>query len=250
MDEKYLRIKRETIEKCITAFIREEQFCVLSWVPAVGDIFASDLAFTNQYPDHCHCHACWKILAYMIWDCWPGLYKGSNPDGRLAPASNEMFWKENLYLLHFRFVLCAFDASAKAPYMAFLNEAHAFAVCPLLPVQRQADSKISLCLQHHPFQDPVLSGHTLLHFEILLFVTEHLQRSRKGLVVAVLGSFIQQNNRFIKLSAWFAWDPAARKYSRAKTDACFALSSSFPLSSFPRNKSMVSSKATVLFWLL
>ena len=63
--EKYLRIKRETIEKWHNRlYKRGAIFAFLSWLSAVGDIFAVGLGpFSRQYFYYCRRHAGREILA-------------------------------------------------------------------------------------------------------------------------------------------------------------------------------------------
>ena len=62
--EKYLRIKRETIEKWHDRlYKRGAIFAFLCWVPGSGRYFCCRAwPFTRQYFDNCHCHAGRKVF--------------------------------------------------------------------------------------------------------------------------------------------------------------------------------------------
>ena len=73
--EKYLRIKRETIEKCHNRlYKRGAIFAFLSWVPGVGDIFAVTLGLlrANIWITAVAMLA-GKFLRYVVWAWLSGL---------------------------------------------------------------------------------------------------------------------------------------------------------------------------------
>ncbi|MCU0363047.1 MAG: DedA family protein [Bacteroidales bacterium] len=73
--EKYLRIKRETIEKWHDMLYRKGAlFALLSWVPAVGDIFAVGLGLLrSSIPITAGAMLAGKFLRYVIWGWLTGL---------------------------------------------------------------------------------------------------------------------------------------------------------------------------------
>jgi membrane protein YqaA with SNARE-associated domain len=73
--EKYLRIKRETIEKWHDRLYRKGAiFAFLSWVPAVGDIFAVGLGLLrSSIPITAVAMLAGKFLRYVIWGWLTGL---------------------------------------------------------------------------------------------------------------------------------------------------------------------------------
>jgi membrane protein YqaA with SNARE-associated domain len=73
--EKYLRIKRETIEKWHDRLYRKGAiFAFLSWVPAVGDIFAVGLGLLrSSIPITAGAMLAGKFLRYVIWGWLTGL---------------------------------------------------------------------------------------------------------------------------------------------------------------------------------
>lgn len=73
--EKYLRIKRETIEKWHDRLYRRGAiFAFLSWVPAVGDIFAVGLGLLrSSIPITAVAMLAGKFLRYVIWGWLTGL---------------------------------------------------------------------------------------------------------------------------------------------------------------------------------
>ncbi len=73
--EKYLRIKRETIEKWHSRlYKRGAIFAFLSWVPAVGDIFAVGLGVLRaNIPITAVAMLAGKFLRYVIWGWLTGL---------------------------------------------------------------------------------------------------------------------------------------------------------------------------------
>jgi len=73
--EKYLRIKRETIEKWHDRLYRKGAiFAFLSWVPAVGDIFAVGLGLLrSSIPITAIAMLAGKFLRYVIWGWLTGL---------------------------------------------------------------------------------------------------------------------------------------------------------------------------------
>jgi membrane protein YqaA with SNARE-associated domain len=73
--EKYLRIKRETIEKWHDRLYRKGAlFALLSWVPAVGDIFAVGLGLLrSSIPITAGAMLAGKFLRYVIWGWLTGL---------------------------------------------------------------------------------------------------------------------------------------------------------------------------------
>ena len=73
--EKYLRIKRETIEKWHDRLYRKGAiFAFLSWVPAVGDIFAVGLGLLrSSIPITGVAMLAGKFLRYVIWGWLTGL---------------------------------------------------------------------------------------------------------------------------------------------------------------------------------
>lgn len=73
--EKYLRIKRATIEKWHDRLYRKGAiFAFLSWVPAVGDIFAVGLGLLrSSIPITAVAMLAGKFLRYVIWGWLTGL---------------------------------------------------------------------------------------------------------------------------------------------------------------------------------
>jgi membrane protein YqaA with SNARE-associated domain len=73
--EKYLRIKRETIEKWHDRLYRKGAiFAFLSWVPAVGDIFAVGLGLLrSSIPITAVAMLAGKFSRYVIWGWLTGL---------------------------------------------------------------------------------------------------------------------------------------------------------------------------------
>jgi len=73
--EKYLRIKRETIEKWHDRLYRKGAiFAFLSWVPAVGDIFAVGLGLLrSSIPITAVAMLAGKFLRYVVWGWLTGL---------------------------------------------------------------------------------------------------------------------------------------------------------------------------------
>jgi len=73
--EKYLRIKRETIEKWHDRLYRKGAiFAFLSWVPAVGDIFAVGLGLLrSSIPITAAAMLAGKLLRYVVWGWLTGL---------------------------------------------------------------------------------------------------------------------------------------------------------------------------------
>jgi membrane protein YqaA with SNARE-associated domain len=73
--EKYLRIKRESIEKWHNRlYKRGAIFAFLSWVPAVGDIFAVGLGILRtNIPITAISMLAGKFLRYVIWGWLTGL---------------------------------------------------------------------------------------------------------------------------------------------------------------------------------
>ena len=73
--EKYLRIKRETIEKWHDRlYKRGAVFAFLSWVPGVGDIFAVGLGLLRaNIPITAISMLAGKFLRYVIWGWLTGL---------------------------------------------------------------------------------------------------------------------------------------------------------------------------------
>ena len=73
--EKYLRIKRETIEKWHDRLYRKGAiFAFLSWVPAVGDIFAVGLGLLrSSIPITAGAMLAGKFLRYVVWGWLTGL---------------------------------------------------------------------------------------------------------------------------------------------------------------------------------
>ena len=73
--EKYLRIERETIEKWHDRLYRKGAiFAFLSWVPAVGDIFAVGLGLLrSSIPITAGAMLAGKFLRYVVWGWLTGL---------------------------------------------------------------------------------------------------------------------------------------------------------------------------------
>jgi len=73
--EKYLRIKRETIEKWHNRlYKRGAIFAFLSWVPGVGDIFAVGLGLLRaSIPITAVSMLAGKFLRYVVWGWLTGL---------------------------------------------------------------------------------------------------------------------------------------------------------------------------------
>ncbi len=73
--EKYLRIKRETLEKWHQRLYRRGAlFAFLSWVPGVGDVFAVGLGLLrSNIPITATAMLAGKFLRYVIWGWISGL---------------------------------------------------------------------------------------------------------------------------------------------------------------------------------
>lgn len=73
--EKYLRIRRETIEKWHDRlYKRGAVFAFLSWVPAVGDIFAVGLGLLrSSIPITAIAMLAGKFIRYVIWGWLTGI---------------------------------------------------------------------------------------------------------------------------------------------------------------------------------
>ena len=82
---------------------------------------------------------------------------------------------------HFRFFLSAFAASTNAPYMAFLNDVHASAVCPFPACARASwkpKFRFGCCITF--FQDRVLALHILRLCQNSSVCYKHRQSNRRG----------------------------------------------------------------------